>query len=84
MSLPEAACLVLGGLPVVMRGVIRAHHVVTQAPVMIRHFGLRAYVRCVTRMLKDPKQSTFLCAMCAEEGDRVSSPPTSWRVHRTR
>lgn len=45
-----------------MLGTIRGRHLLTHGPLIVRLFGLRAYVRCVLRTLSLSKASqvTFL------------------------
>jgi hypothetical protein len=43
-----------------MIGVIRARHLMTHARIIVREFGLRAYLRCLVRALRDPSRTTFL------------------------
>lgn len=51
------ACNLLGRAT--MRGFVRDHHLVSHARLIVREFGLRAYLRCVLRALID-RRSTFL------------------------
>jgi hypothetical protein len=48
-----------------MLGTIRGRHLLTHGPLIVRLFGVRAYMRCVVCMLKRYKQGnvTFLSAM---------------------
>jgi hypothetical protein len=43
-----------------MRGVVTTRHLVTHSALIVRLFGLRAYLRCVTVTLLRPGQATFL------------------------
>lgn len=49
---------VRGGLA--MRGLITTRHLVTNASVIIREFGLGAYVRCLWTALASRRPVTFL------------------------
>jgi len=42
-----------------MRGLVRDRHLFSHARIIVREFGLRAYLRCVLRALVD-RRSTFL------------------------
>jgi hypothetical protein len=43
-----------------MRGVIRTQHLFTHARLIVREFGLRAYLRCVMHAVLAPRRGTFL------------------------
>jgi hypothetical protein len=43
-----------------MVGMIRTRHLVLHAPLIMRLFGLRAYVRCVACSVRHPGEATFL------------------------
>lgn len=43
-----------------MRGLITTRHLLTNAPVIIREFGLSAYLTCVKRALLSRRPVTFL------------------------
>lgn len=58
-----------------MRGLITARHVVAHGPLLVRHFGLQAYLRCIGRCLRHPSSATFLEAMCRNLGvDNTKHP----------
>ena len=59
-----------------VRGLITARHIVAHGPLLVRHFGLRAYLRCVARWLRHPAKATFLEAMCQQAQGR-NDPPRS-------
>lgn len=46
-----------------MLGTIRTRHLVWHGPLIVRLFGVRAYVRCVVCALRNPGKSTFLGAI---------------------
>ena len=46
-----------------MVGVIQGKHLVRHAPLIIRQFGLRTYLRCVFSALRHPRSATFLRAI---------------------
>lgn len=43
-----------------MVGFITTRHLVTHAPLIVHEFGLRAYLRCVRRVLSSHGATTFL------------------------
>jgi len=45
-----------------MLGTIRSRHVLTHAPLIVRLFGLKAWLRCV-RGLLHPTETTFLTSV---------------------
>ena len=46
-----------------MRGVITTRHLVTHAPLIVRLFGVRAYLKCVACVLRKGGRATFLDAV---------------------
>jgi hypothetical protein len=46
-----------------MRGVITTRHLVTHAPLIMRLFGIRAYLKCVACVLRKGGRATFLDAV---------------------
>jgi hypothetical protein len=46
-----------------MIGLIRTRHLVLHAPLILRLFGFRAYVRCVAGSVRHPGATTFLSAV---------------------
>jgi len=48
-----------------MLGTIRGRHLLTHGPLIVRLFGFRAYLRCVSCVLKSSRQgdATFLGAL---------------------
>lgn len=43
-----------------MRGVIKTRHLVTHGVLIVRQFGVRAYLRCLVGSLRHPGRCTFL------------------------
>jgi hypothetical protein len=43
-----------------MNGTIETRHLFTHGLVIVRNFGVRAYVRCLLRVARHPKSCTFL------------------------
>jgi hypothetical protein len=43
-----------------MVGLIRTRHLVVHAPLIVRMFGLKAYLRCLARVMRHPGSATFL------------------------
>jgi hypothetical protein len=43
-----------------MVGIIRGRHLLLHAPLIIRQFGLSAYLRCLAKALRHPRSATFL------------------------
>lgn len=46
-----------------MVGTIRTRHLVFHAPLIVRLFGVRAYLRCVASTVRHPGRATFLGAI---------------------
>jgi hypothetical protein len=46
-----------------MNGTIRSSHLVTHAPLIVRLFGFRAYLRCIACVIRRPGRATFLSAI---------------------
>jgi hypothetical protein len=49
------------GAPV--NGTIRSRHLLTHAPLIVRLFGFRAYLRCIACVVRRPGRATFLSAL---------------------
>ena len=47
-----------------MTGFVTTRHLVTHAGLIVRLFGLRAYLRCVRRAVVHRGRATFLSALC--------------------
>jgi hypothetical protein len=52
-----------------VNGTIRSRHLVTHASLIVRLFGLRAYLRCVACVIRQPGRATFLSAI----GDKFTN-----------
>jgi hypothetical protein len=50
-------------------GTIRSRHLLIHGPLIVKLFGLRAYLRCVACVLRHPRGVTFLGAL----GDRFTN-----------
>ncbi|MEZ4272151.1 MAG: hypothetical protein R3C68_12195 [Myxococcota bacterium] len=46
-----------------MRGTITTKHLVTNAPTIIHEFGVRAYLRCLSKVVTSRRPITFLECM---------------------
>jgi hypothetical protein len=46
-----------------MRGLITTRHLVTHAPLIVRLFGVRVYLKCVACVLRKGGRATFLDAV---------------------
>ena len=46
-----------------MRGVITTRHLLTHAPLIVRLFGVRAYLKCVACVFRKGGKATFLDAV---------------------
>jgi hypothetical protein len=46
-----------------MVGIIRGRHLVLHAPLIIRQFGLGAYLRCLMKVVRHPRRATFLSSI---------------------
>src|SRR5512133_612119 len=46
------------GFVATVLGTIRSRHLVTHAPLIVRLFGFRAYLRCVACVIRSPRRST--------------------------
>ncbi len=57
--------------PVAMRGVITTRHLVTHAATIVREFGLRRYLRCLTRAIFGPPCTFLELAWFAADGRRT-------------
>jgi hypothetical protein len=44
-------------------GTIRTRHLLLHAPLIVRLFGVRAYLRCLARVARHPGRATFLGAI---------------------
>lgn len=47
----------------VMVGTIRTRHLLLHGPLIVRLFGVRAYLRCVACAVRHPGRATFLEAI---------------------
>jgi hypothetical protein len=50
-------------LETTMYGTIRSQHLLKHAPLIVRLFGLRAYLRCIAYVIRRPGRATFLGAL---------------------
>jgi hypothetical protein len=46
-----------------MVGIIRGRHLILHAALIIRQFGLGAYLRCLVKAVRHPKSATFLSSI---------------------
>ena len=58
-----------------MEGIITNRHLATNAPTIIREFGVQAYFRCVAACLFSRRQITFLETVMRLEGKRTGRYP---------
>ena len=47
-----------------MHGLITTRHLVTCAPTIISEFGVRAYLRCISGLMRRGNGVTFLDCVC--------------------
>lgn len=57
----------------IMYGTIRGRHLLTHGPLIVRLFGLRAYVRCIVRTLNFKSKPVTFLGTLSESGCRAAA-----------